>query len=306
MSIQVTELKHFFWNLQEYITQSFSKLESQSFLSDEWKKPADSPLQGYGRTMIVENGHFFERAGVAFSHVSGKKLPPSATAQRPEIAGGSFEAMGVSLVFHPRNPKVPTVHMNVRCLVAQKEGVDPVWWFGGGMDLTPYYGNIEDCQHFHQTCKNVLDTFDEKYYPLFKKNCDAYFYLPHRLEPRGIGGIFFDDFSELGFERSFSLTQSVGRAFVDAYLPIAKKNQPQSYTAEEKEFQEYRRGRYAEFNLVYDRGTHFGLQSGGRSESILMSMPPIARWQYQRPIKPGSHEHQLTDFFLQPRDWLNT
>ena len=306
MSIQVTELKHFFWNLQEYITQSFSELESQSFLSDEWEKPADSPLQGYGRTMIVENGHFFERAGVAFSHVSGKKLPPSATAQRPEIAGGSFEAMGVSLVFHPWNPKIPTVHMNVRCLVAQKEGIDPVWWFGGGMDLTPYYGNLEDCRHFHQTCKNVLDTFDEKYYPLFKKNCDTYFYLPHRQEPRGIGGIFFDDFSELGFEKSFSLTQSVGKSFVDAYLPIAKKNQHQSYTEVEKEFQEYRRGRYAEFNLVYDRGTHFGLQSGGRAESILMSMPPIARWQYQRPIQPGSPEHQLTDFFLRPRDWLNT
>ena len=306
MSMQIKELKTFFWGLQDYITKSFEVLENQSFLSDEWQKPKDNPLQGYGLTMIIENGQFLERGGVAFSHVSGNKLPPSATALRPEIAGGSFEAMGVSVVFHPRNPKVPTVHMNVRCLVAQKEGVEPVWWFGGGMDLTPYYGNIEDCQHFHQTCKNTLDLFDKNYYPRFKKNCDTYFYLPHRQEPRGIGGIFYDDFSELGFEKSFAMTQAVGKGFVDAYLPIAKKNLDQSYTAEEKEFQEYRRGRYAEFNLVYDRGTHFGLQSGGRSESILMSMPPIARWQYQRPIPPGSPEHELTEFFLQPRDWLGS
>jgi coproporphyrinogen III oxidase len=225
---------------------------------------------------------------------------------RPEIAGGSFEAMGVSLVFHPHNPKVPTVHMNVRCLVAQKEGIEPVWWFGGGMDLTPYYGNEADCRHFHQTCKNVLDSFDTKYYPHFKKNCDEYFYLPHRQEPRGIGGIFFDDFSELGFEQSFALTQAVGKSLVDAYLPIAISNSQQSFSPAEKEFQEYRRGRYAEFNLVYDRGTHFGLQSGGRAESILMSMPPLARWQYQRPIAPNSPEEQLTAFYLKPRDWLGT
>jgi coproporphyrinogen III oxidase len=306
MSIQVSELKNFFWNLQDYICESFKDLEDHAFLSDPWQKPSDSPLQGYGRTRIIENGRFFERAGVAFSHVSGKKLPPSATVMRPEIAGGSFEAMGVSLVFHPHNPKVPTVHMNVRCLVAQKEGIEPVWWFGGGMDLTPYYGNEADCRHFHQTCKNVLDSFDTKYYPHFKKNCDEYFYLPHRQEPRGIGGIFFDDFSELGFEQSFALTQAVGKSLVDAYLPIAISNSQQSFSPAEKEFQEYRRGRYAEFNLVYDRGTHFGLQSGGRAESILMSMPPLARWQYQRPIAPNSPEEQLTAFYLKPRDWLGT
>lgn len=306
MLIQVSELKNFFWGLQDFIAQSFKGLETHTFHSDEWQKPASSPLQGYGRTMIIENGSFFERAGVAFSHVSGQKLPPSATAQRPEIAGGSFEAIGVSLVFHPHNPHVPTVHMNVRCLVAQKEGIAPVWWFGGGMDLTPYYGQIEDCKHFHQTCKNVLDAFDPDYYPLFKKNCDAYFYLPHRQEPRGIGGIFYDDFSSLGFAQSFALTQAVGQSFVAAYLPIATKNIALDFTAPQKEFQEYRRGRYAEFNLVYDRGTHFGLQSGGRAESILMSMPPIARWQYQRPIVPNSPEDLLTAYFLQARDWLNS
>ena len=305
-SIDTNELKSFFWGLQDYITQSFEVLDNRRFLSDEWTKPSDSPLQGYGRTMIIEDGKFFERGGVAFSHVTGKHLPPSATAMRPEIAGGSFEAMGVSLVFHPRNPNVPTVHMNVRCLVAQKEGIDPVWWFGGGMDLTPYYANIEDCKFFHQTCKDALDTFDSKYYPKFKKTCDEYFFLPHRQEPRGIGGIFFDDFSELGFEKSFAMTQAVGRALVDAYLPIAKKNKDLSYTPEQKEFQEYRRGRYVEFNLVYDRGTHFGLQSGGRAESILMSMPRFARWEYQRTFAPNTPEFELTDFYLKPRDWLNS
>jgi coproporphyrinogen III oxidase len=305
-SIDITELKNFFWGLQDYISQSFETLEDRRFLSDIWTKPDDSPLQGTGRTMIIEDGQFFERGGVAFSHVSGKQLPPSATATRPEIAGGSFEAMGVSLVFHPQNPKVPTVHMNVRCLVAQKEGIDPVWWFGGGMDLTPYYGNVEDCKFFHQTCKNTLDAFDTKYYPQFKNNCDQYFYLPHRQEPRGIGGIFFDDFSELGFEKSFAMTQAVGRALVDAYLPIAQKNKDRSYTSAEKEFQEYRRSRYVEFNLVYDRGTHFGLQSGGRAESILMSMPRQARWEYQRHFQPNTPEFELTDFYLKPRDWLNS
>jgi coproporphyrinogen III oxidase len=304
MPIQIKELKDFFWGLQDQITQTFGEFDGHEFLADTWEKPSDSPLQGYGRTMIIENGAFLERGGVAFSHVSGKKLPPSATNARPEIAGGSFEAIGVSLVFHPHNPKVPTVHMNVRCLVVQKDGIEPVWWFGGGMDLTPYYAVEADCIHFHQTCKNTLDRFGTSFYPLFKKQCDAYFFIPHRNEPRGIGGIFYDDFSELGFEKSFQMTQSVGQSFIDAYLPIAQKNYQKAYTESEKEFQEYRRGRYAEFNLVYDRGTHFGLQSGGRAESILMSMPPIARWQYQRPIEENSPEFQLTDYFLKPRDWL--
>ena len=304
MTIEINELKKFFWELQNDITSKVGEFDGKSFITDEWTKPSYSPLQGNGRTMLIEKGNFLERGGVAFSHVSGKKLPPSATSSRPEIAGGQFEAMGVSLVFHPNNPKVPTVHMNVRCLVVQKEGVEPVWWFGGGMDLTPYYGDVDDCKHFHQTCKNTLDAFNKNYYPEFKKNCDAYFYLPHRQETRGIGGIFFDDFSELGFDQSFAMTQAVGKSLLEAYLPIAKKNVQKPFSPEEKEFQEYRRGRYAEFNLVYDRGTHFGLQSGGRTESILMSMPPIARWEYQRPIPPQSPEFQLTDFYLKPRDWL--
>ncbi len=305
MQVEIKVLKTFFWELQDQITKTFGEFDGKAFVSDEWTKPSDSPLQGSGRTMIIENGNFLERGGVAFSHVSGKKLPPAATASRPQIAGGSFEAMGVSLVFHPHNPKVPTVHMNIRCLIAEKEGVEPVWWFGGGMDLTPYYANIDDCKHFHQTCKNTLDRFNTAYYPAFKKNCDAYFYLPHRQEARGIGGIFYDDFSELGFEKSFAMTQAVGLSLIDAYLPIVQKNHNQEFSPLEKEFQEYRRGRYAEFNLVYDRGTHFGLQSGGRSESILMSMPPVARWQYQRQHLPNSPEDQLTEFFLKPQDWLS-
>jgi coproporphyrinogen III oxidase len=304
MTIEISELKNYFRGLQEKIAKTVGDFDGKPFISDEWVKPADSPLQGNGRSMILEGGNVLERAGVAFSHVSGKQLPPSATAIRPEIAGGSFEAMGVSLVFHPLNPMIPTVHMNVRVFLAKKEGVDPVWWFGGGMDLTPYYGDEADCRHFHQTCKNALDQFDPKYYPKFKEHCDKYFYLPHRAEPRGIGGVFFDDFTELGFEKSFELTQAVGNALLDAYLPIAKKHYQDPYSAAQKEFQEYRRGRYTEFNLVFDRGTHFGLQSGGRTESILMSLPPIARWQYQRPISANSPEDRLMNYFLKPRDWL--
>ena len=304
MNIDIQLLKTYFLGLQEQIANTMGAFDGKAFISDAWTKPADSPLQGSGRSMILEGGHFLERGGVAFSHVSGRQLPPSATAIRPEIAGGSFEAMGVSLVLHPHNPKVPTVHMNVRFFMAYKEGVEPVWWFGGGMDLTPYYGDEADCKHFHQTCKNALDPFNPDYYPKFKATCDKYFYMPHRQEPRGIGGIFYDDFTELGFEKSFELTQSVGNALIDAYLPIAKKHYQDPFTPAEKEFQEYRRGRYVEFNLVFDRGTHFGLQSGGRTESILMSLPPIARWQYQRPIPPDSPEDRLMRYFLQPRDWL--
>lgn len=303
--IDIKKLKQYFWGLQDQIAQTMGAFDGLPFNADEWSKPADSPLQGYGRSMILENGNILERAGVAFSHVSGKQLPPSATAIRPEIAGGSFEALGVSLVFHPRNPKVPTVHMNIRCFIANKNGVEPVWWFGGGMDLTPYYGDEEDCKHFHQTCKDALDQYDKRFYPLFKKRCDEYFYLPHRQEPRGIGGIFFDDFTELGFDQSFAMTRSVGNAFLNAYLPIIKNHYQDSYNEAEKEFQEYRRGRYTEFNLIIDRGTHFGLQSGGRTESILMSLPPIARWQYQRPIPANSPEEKLMQYFLKPRDWIS-
>jgi len=304
MSINTVELKNYFLGLQDRITQTFGEFDGKPFLNDEWVKPEDSPLQGSGRSRILENGDFFERAGVAFSHVKGKSLPPSATAHRPELAGRHFEAMGVSLVFHPRNPHVPTVHMNVRCFIAQQEGQDPIWWFGGGMDLTPYYGDEADCVHFHQTCKNALDPFDTDLYPRFKKWCDEYFYLKHRQEPRGIGGIFYDDFSALGFEKSFSMTQTVGNAFIDAYLPIAQKHRNDAYTEAQREFQAYRRGRYVEFNLVFDRGTLFGLQSGGRTESILMSMPPIVRWGYQWQAQPGSAEARLTDYFLKPRNWL--
>lgn len=304
MSINTTELKNYFLGLQDQISSTMGEFDGKSFLNDEWVKPEDSPLQGSGRSRILENGNFLERGGVAFSHVKGKSLPPSATAHRPELAGRNFEAMGVSLVFHPRNPHVPTVHMNVRCFIAQQVGHEPIWWFGGGMDLTPYYGDEADCVHFHQTCKNALDPFDANLYPTFKTWCDDYFYLKHRQEPRGIGGVFFDDFSTLGFEKSFAMTQSVGNAFLDAYMPIAKKHRDDAYTEEQREFQAYRRGRYVEFNLVFDRGTLFGLQSGGRTESILMSMPPIVRWGYQWEPVAGSAEAKLTEYFLKPRNWL--
>lgn len=304
MTIDIAEIKQYFQGLQDRICAATSELDGQLFINDEWIKPNDSPLQGSGRSRILENGNLMERAGVAFSHVKGQKLPPSASAHRPELAGRHFEAMGVSLVFHPRNPKIPTVHMNVRCFIAQQEGREPIWWFGGGMDLTPYYGDEADCVHFHQTCKDVLTPYGDHLYPRFKKWCDEYFYLKHRDEPRGIGGIFFDDFSELGFEQSFAMTQSVGDAFLEAYLPIAKKHQNDPYTENEREFQAFRRGRYVEFNLVFDRGTLFGLQSGGRTESILMSMPPIVRWAYQWAPDQGSKEAELTDFFLKNRDWL--
>jgi coproporphyrinogen III oxidase len=262
-------------------------------------------LQGSGRTCILENGNILEKGGVGFSHVSGNQLPPAATQNRPEIAGRTFEAMGVSLVFHPHNPKAPTTHMNVRCFIAQAPNQDPVWWFGGGFDLTPYYGVDEDCKHFHQTAKNALDPFGVDLYPRFKKWCDEYFYLKHRDEPRGIGGIFFDDFNELGFETSFAMMRSVGDAFIEAYLPILKRRYQEPYTQAERDFQEYRRGRYVEYNLIFDRGTIFGLQSGGRSESILMSMPPVVTWKYNWQPQPGTPEARLYERYLKPRDWLS-
>jgi coproporphyrinogen III oxidase len=231
-------------------------------------------------------------------------MPPSASHHRPEVAGRSFEAMGVSLVFHPNNPKVPTTHMNVRCFIAQAPDKESVWWFGGGFDLTPYYGVDEDCKHFHQTAKDALDPFGEELYPRFKKWCDEYFYLKHREEPRGIGGVFFDDFNELDFEKSFAMTRAVGDAFINAYLPIVQRRYQDTFTAEEKSFQEYRRGRYVEYNLIFDRGTIFGLHSGGRTESILMSMPPVVQWWYNWQPKPGSPEAKLYDYYLKPRDWL--
>ncbi|MCW5650840.1 MAG: oxygen-dependent coproporphyrinogen oxidase [Ramlibacter sp.] len=291
-------------DLQQRITQAISQADGTPFLSDAWQKGPGESLQGDGVTMILEDGPVFERAGCGFSHVRGPQLPPSATQHRPELAGAPFEAMGVSLVFHPRNPYVPTVHMNVRMLSAAQPGQAPVCWFGGGMDLTPYYGFEEDAIHFHRSCQQALAPFGADKYPRFKTWCDEYFYLKHRDEQRGVGGIFFDDFSELGPERSLAMMQAVGDAFTGAYLPIVQRRRDMPYAAREREFQTYRRGRYVEFNLVWDRGTHFGLQSGGRTESILLSMPPLVSWAYQRRPEPGSAEEALTSRFLVRREWV--
>ena len=290
--------------LQHNITSALTDLDGTSFLSDAWEKPAGEPLQGNGITMIMEQGNVFERAGVGFSHVTGPKLPPSATQHRPELNGSPFEAMGVSLVFHPRNPYVPTVHMNVRALMARTPDGQSVAWFGGGMDLTPYYGFDEDAIHFHSTCKQALDGFGDHLYPRFKTWCDEYFFLKHRNEPRGIGGIFYDDFSELGFDKSFEMMRSVGDHLLKAYLPIVEKRKNMTYGEKERDHQLYRRGRYVEFNLVFDRGTHFGLQSGGRTESILLSMPPLVTWSYQQQPEPGSAEHRLYTDYLKPKAWI--
>jgi coproporphyrinogen III oxidase len=302
--IDTQAVKNYLLGLQDRITSATAALDGKSFVIDSWEKPKDSKLQGYGRTCILENGNILEKGGVGFSHVSGNQLPPAATQNRPEITGRSFEAMGVSLVFHPRNPKAPTTHMNVRCFIAQAPDQDPVWWFGGGFDLTPYYGVDSDCKHFHQTAKDALDPFGAELYPRFKKWCDEYFYLKHRDEPRGIGGIFFDDFNELGFEKSFAMMRSVGDSLIKAYLPILERRHQEPYNQAERDFQEYRRGRYVEYNLIFDRGTIFGLQSGGRSESILMSMPPVVTWKYNWQPQAGTPEARLYERYLKPRDWL--
>ena len=302
MQDQISAVRDYLQGLQGRIVQQVSDLDGQAFLRDAWTKAADEPLQGEGLTCILEQGQVFERAGCGFSHVRGAALPPSATQSRPELRGAPFEALGVSLVFHPRNPYVPTVHMNVRMLVARAE--PSVCWFGGGMDLTPYYGFEEDAVHFHATCKAALDPFGPDKYPRFKAWCDEYFYLKHRKEARGIGGIFFDDFSELGFDGGLALLKSVGDHFLQAYLPIVQKRKDLPHGERERAFQLMRRGRYVEFNLVLDRGTHFGLQSGGRTESILMSMPPLASWAYQKEPAPGSPEAALYERFLPRRDWV--
>ena len=302
--IDIAQVRAYLVGLQERITQALNELDPTPFVSDAWEKPAGEKLQGSGITKIMEGGPVFERAGCGFSHVTGPQLPPSATQHRPELAGAPFEAMGVSLVFHPRNPHVPTVHMNVRMIAAKPEGKDPVAWFGGGMDLTPYYGHDEDAVHFHQSCKDALDPFGAQLYPRFKVWCDQYFCNKHRNEQRGVGGVFFDDFAELGMAQSFAMLQSVGDAFLKAYLPIVQRRKDMAWTERERDFQLYRRGRYVEFNLVWDRGTHFGLQSGGRTESILLSMPPEVRWSYQRQDPPGSPEARLLSHFLVPRDWV--
>jgi coproporphyrinogen III oxidase len=302
-SIDTQSVREYLLDLQERIVARFEQLDGTPFLRDAWEKPREASLGGGGLTCIVEEGKLLERGGVGFSHVTGAALPPSASAQRPELVGRGFEAMGVSLVFHPRNPYVPTVHMNVRCFIARKRGEADVFWFGGGMDLTPYYPHDEDARHFHATCKAALEPFGADMYPRFKKWCDDYFFLKHRNEPRGIGGIFFDDFHELGFERGFALVRAVGDAFVDAYVPIVERRRSHPYGERERDFQAYRRGRYVEFNLVYDRGTLFGLQSGGRTESILMSLPPVVKWRYDWKPEPGSPEARLYTDFLRPREW---
>jgi coproporphyrinogen III oxidase len=302
--VQPQAVRAYLQDLQSRITSAITAIDGTPFLTDPWQKAPGELLQGQGITQILEGGAVFERAGCGFSHVSGPKLPPSATQHRPELAGAPFEAMGVSLVFHPRNPYVPTVHMNVRMISATGQDGVAVSWFGGGMDLTPYYGFEEDAVHFHQSCKTALAAFGDDKYPRFKTWCDEYFYLKHRGEQRGVGGIFFDDFSELGGPQSLAMMQSVGDAFLQAYQPIVARRKETPYGERERAFQLYRRGRYVEFNLVWDRGTHFGLQSGGRSESILLSMPPLVSWAYQQVPDAGTVEAELYSKFLVRRDWV--
>lgn len=297
-------VKTYLLDLQNRIVQSLEAIElaqgGKPFITDSWERAEG----GGGISRVTEDNAVLERGGVLFSHVKGMQLPPSAAANRPELAGREWEAMGVSLVLHPRNPYAPTVHLNVRFFIARAEHAEPVWWFGGGQDLTPYYGFEEDARHFHQTCKDSVEPFGAGLYTRFKKWCDEYFYLKHRKEPRGIGGLFLDDFSELGFEQSFAMIRSIGDHFVPAYAPILQKRLSTPYGERERDFQAYRRGRYVEFNLVFDRGTLFGLQSGGRTESILVSMPPIVKWRYQWQPAAGSAEASLTEQFLTARDWI--
>lgn len=294
------QVKEFLTGLQERIVERLEEMDGKHFRRDKWERPEG----GGGLSCVMEAGNVFERGGVNYSHVFGGGLPASATAARPELSGRSFEAMGMSLVLHPHNPYAPTVHLNVRFLEARKGGAEPVWWFGGGMDLTPYYGFEEDAIHFHQTCKNALQPFGDDYHPRYKKWCDEYFYLKHRKEPRGIGGIFFDDLSKPDFDSCFSLTKSVGNHFLPAYVPLLERRLNTPYGEQERDFQAYRRGRYVEFNLVWDRGTLFGLQSGGRTESILMSLPPIVKWRYDWKPEPGSVEDKLYTDFLIGKDWV--
>jgi coproporphyrinogen III oxidase len=306
-AVAAETVRTFLLDLQQRILRELERLDGGQFSVNDWRKAHGEPLRGHGTTCILEDGALFERAGIGFSQVSGDQLPPSASVAHPEVAGCGFDALGVSLVLHPRNPYVPTVHMNVRFFRAQPQaaGSGPgTWWFGGGMDLTPYYGFEEDARHFHGACRDALAPFGPDYYPRFKRWCDEYFFLKHRGEPRGIGGIFFDDFNELPGDGSFALMRSVGDHFLAAYVPIVERHRSRPFGERERQFQALRRGRYVEFNLVYDRGTLFGLQSGGRTESILMSLPPTVRWQYEAMPEPGSEEARLYTDFLRPRDWL--
>lgn len=294
-------VKAYLLELQDRICGVLQTEDGQaSFKEDSWVREEG----GGGRSRVITEGGVFEKGGVNFSHVHGTQLPPSATAARPELAERSFEAMGVSLVMHPENPYVPTSHANVRFFIAEKPGEESVWWFGGGYDLTPYYGNLEDCQHWHQTAKAACDPFGEEVYPHFKQWCDDYFFLKHRNEPRGVGGLFFDDYNQPGFDQSFGLMRSVGDSYLDAYLPIIQRRKAMPWGERERQFQLYRRGRYVEFNLVYDRGTLFGLQTGGRTESILMSLPPLVRWEYDWQPEPGTAEAELYDVYLPSQAWV--
>ena len=297
---RVDAVRAYLLGLQAAIVGALEEVDGGRFLSDAWQRPEG----GGGLSRLIEDGGVIERGGVNFSHVLGSTMPKSATAARPELEGAAWEAMGVSLVIHPRNPYAPTTHMNVRFFIAHPAGRAPVWWFGGGMDLTPYYGFEDDCRHWHATARAAVVPFGEALWPRFKTQCDRYFYLRHRQEARGIGGSFFDDFDELGFDASFALMRSVGDHFVPGYRPILERRKDMTYGERERDWQLYRRGRYVEFNLVWDRGTHFGLQSNGRSEAILMSMPPLVKWQYMRVPEAGSAEARLLAEFLPPREWV--
>jgi coproporphyrinogen III oxidase len=303
----VTAVKTYLLDLQDHICRALEAHESAvRFAEDNWTRAEveRAGLGGGGRSRVLAEGAVFEKAGVGFSHVFGDQLPPSATAHRPELVGKPWQALGVSLVIHPRNPYVPTSHANVRFFIAGEDTNEPVWWFGGGFDLTPYYGFEEDCVHWHRVARDAVSPFGNNFYPHWKKGCDDYFYLKHRAEPRGVGGLFFDDFNALGFDQSFAMLRAVGDAFIPAYAPIVTRRHSMPYGERERDWQLYRRGRYVEFNLVWDRGTHFGLQSGGRTESILMSLPPLVSFKYNYAPEPGSPEARLHTDFLHPRDWL--
>jgi coproporphyrinogen III oxidase len=300
-TIDPNAVKQYLLGMQAEICAALERADGgAAFRTDQW----DRDSGGSGITRVLSEGKVIEKGGVNFSHVFGKALPPAATAKRPELAGGAFQAMGVSLVIHPRNPYVPTSHANVRFFIAEKPGIEPVWWFGGGYDLTPYYGFDEDCRHWHNTAKQACEPFGANVYPDFKRWCDEYFFIKHRQEPRGVGGLFYDDLNEWGFDKSFAFMQAVGNSYIDAYLPIVQRRKDTPWGEREKRFQQYRRGRYVEFNLVYDRGTIFGLQSGvGRIESILMSLPPEVRWDYDYRPEPGTEEARLYTDYLRARDW---
>jgi coproporphyrinogen III oxidase len=301
VQININEIRDYLLGLQDRVCAALEQIDGgERFIEDTWSRPDG----GGGRTRVLRGGRVFEQAGINFSHVRGSRLPPAASARRPELAGCSFQATGVSLIIHPVNPYVPTSHMNVRLILAEQAGQDPVWWFGGGFDLSPYYGFTEDARHWHEIAREACHDFGPDVYARYKQWCDEYFFIKHRDEPRGIGGLFFDDLNEWGFARCFAFMRSVGDCYLDAYLPIVERRKALPYGERQRNFQLYRRGRYVEFNLIYDRGTLFGLQSGGRTESILMSLPPLVRWQYGWNPESGSEEAELYEKFLKPRDWI--